>query len=144
MSESLPSVIEYDVDVNDAKPIPPLPPGEYPASVIGAEMQTSKNTGNRMIMVTHIVRPENYPVDFTDGDPDGTKLINYIVVEPSPKYFFAIKQACQTYGVPIRKLPNGGSRVDAQDFIGQDVLVTTTTEEYQGRVNAKIKSVRAA
>lgn len=142
--ESLPSVLDYDVDINDAKPIPPLPEGEYPASVISADVETSKNSGNRMIKVTHVIRPESYPADFVDGDPDGTKLINYIVVEPSPKYFFAIKQACATYGVTVRRLPSGGSRVDAQDFVGQDVMVTVGHEDYQGKTNPRIKTVRAA
>jgi len=140
--ENMPSVFEFSTDINDAKPPSPLPVGEYRGSVITAVGQKSKNSGNRMGVFTHRITPDQYPVDFADGDPEGVSLITYRVMENAPKYLYMVKQMCADYGVPIRRTPDGGSKIELSDFIGQDVLITVEHEEYQGQVRAKASRVR--
>lgn len=139
MSE-LPSVMELDFDLNDAKPPVPLPEGEYRATVRAIERAISKNSGKDMAVVDYFVSPDQFPPDFTDGNPDGEVLRTYISMDMSvPRNRYRWKQLHQMHGVRI--IPG---RLDLTAFIGRDVIVQVTHEDYQGEPRPRVNPIREA
>lgn len=133
----IPSVYEFSSDLADAIPPSPLPAGEYRAVVRSAEPHQSK-TGNRSIKVSYHISPDQYPADYTDGNADGEMLTHYQGAEDTPKSRYALKRFCEMHGVvPSRSL-------NLIDFMGTEVMVQITHEDYQGIPQARVRPIRAA
>jgi hypothetical protein len=138
MSGSLPSVYEYGDDIANAAPPSPLPEGEYRATVQAIEARNSKSSGKPMALVTYLISPDQYPADFTEGNADGETMQFYRPLEDTPRNRYLLKKFCEVHGVtPAR-------RINLPDFIGQEVIVSVTHEEYQGEPRARVQPVRAA
>lgn len=136
MSE-LPTVYEFSTNVADAKPPQPLPVGEYRATVRSIEPAVSKSSGKQMAVITYFVSSDQYPADYTDGNPEGTVSNVYMSLEDSARNIWMLKQMCEMHGVVASK------RINLTEFMGQDVIVNVTHEEYQGLPQARFKPVRA-
>lgn len=136
MSE-LSSVYEFSTNVGDAKPPQPLPTGEYRATVRSIEPAISKSSGKPMAVLAYFVSPDQYPADYTDGNPEGTTSNVYMSLEDSPRNIWQLKQMCEMHGVVASK------RINLTEFMGQDVIVNVTHEEYQGLPQARFRPVRS-
>jgi hypothetical protein len=68
------SILSFSEDITNATPPAPLPPGPYPAEIIGAQKRTSATTGKEYAQIMFRINAESYPADYTEGDPDGTTL----------------------------------------------------------------------
>jgi hypothetical protein len=113
-----PSVIEFSEDVATAEAPPPLPVGQYPAEVRSAERKTSA-AGNDYVRVQFFIAPEQYPADFTDGNPDGMILdYNRVPVADNPSARFRMRKFCEAIGYS----PKGG-KVDLNEWIGNTATV---------------------
>lgn len=123
---SLPSIITYSEDVSTAPPPPPLPPRVYPAQCIGASIKMSK-AGNQYLSVTLRVSPDVYPVDFTEGNPDGTVLsYNRTVIADNYEGRYRMRLLREAFGL------SGGRDIDVNTFVGATCRVEVTNEPYEG------------
>jgi hypothetical protein len=136
----LPSVFEVDCDLNDAKPPVPLPVGEYRATVRSCEQQISKSSNKPMAVFTYYISPDQFPPDFTDGNPEGELLTTYVSLDlTNARNRYRWKQLHQMHGVRI--VPH---RIDLTQFLGRDVIVNVTHEEYQGEPRPRVNPIREA
>lgn len=136
MSGSMPSVYEFGGDLATAEAPPPLPVGEYRATVQGVEAAVSKNSGKPMAVFTYIIAPDQYPADFTEGNPDGEQAKVYVSLVDDARNRFRLRKLCEMHGVtPSRTL-------NLPDFLGTEVIVSITHEEYQGETRARMNPIR--
>lgn len=136
MSEA--SIIEFSEDISNAEAPAPLPVGDYPAEIRGAERKTSAK-GNPYGSVTFFIAPENYPADFVEGDPDGmTLLYNRVTLDDSPQGRYRMRKFCEAIGAPM------GSKVDLNDWVGLTATVSIGHDTYEGETRAVINKVNAA
>lgn len=137
MSE-LGSVYEFQNNLADAQQPQPLPVGEYRASVKIAELKVSKSSGNPMLALSYHISSDQYPADYTDGNPDGEVLTTFASLKETPRNRWMLRKMCEMHGVAP------SNRINATDFIGQEVIVKIEHEDYQGMPQARATPVRAA
>lgn len=131
---NLSSVIEFDEDLNNVEAPKPLPAGMFDATIQSVEPVMSKN-GKMMAKVTYMISADQYPADYTDGNPNGTILTQYIMLEKDPRSKFALKNYCQKIGAPL------SNRVDLTTWIGLAAKLEVANEMYEGQPQARISKV---
>ena len=131
---NLSSVIEFDEDLNNVEAPKPLPAGMYDSTIQSVEPVMSKN-GKMMAKVTYMISADQYPADYTDGNPNGTILTQYIMLEKDPRSKFALKNYCQKIGAPL------SNRVDLTTWIGLAAKLEVANEMYEGQPQARISKV---
>lgn len=137
MSE-LTSIIEYTESLEDATEPQPLPASDYPAEIRGVEMKQS-DKGNKYVSVQFFVSPDDYPADYTDGNPDGTTLsYNRLSPENSQRARWGMRKFQEAIGAPL------SNKVDLNDWIGKTAIITVTNSPYEGVMQAQIKKVNPA
>lgn len=132
----LSSVIEFDEDLNNVEAPKPLPAGMYDTVIETVEPMTSKS-GNLMAKITHRISADQYPVDYTDGNPEGTILTQYLMLSKDQRAKFALKQFCLAIGAPL------SNSIDLTSWIGLPAKVEVTNEMYEGTPQARLKKVVA-
>lgn len=138
MSE-LGSVYTFNSDIASAEAPQPLTPGEYRGSVVHAELSTSKSSGNPMLVTQYLVSSDQFPADFTDGNPEGETFRVYTSLnDTTPRGRFMIKKFMEMHGI----VPS--NRLNVPDFLGQEVILDISHEDYQGMPQARAKVVRPA
>lgn len=130
------SVYEYTTSLADAEAPVPLPVGEYRATVQGVAPQVSKSSGKPMAVFTYRITPDQYPADYTEGNPDGEQMNFYLPLSDDARNRFRLRKFCEMHGV------TPGRTLNLPDFIGQEVLVNVTHEEYQGETRARVTPTR--
>lgn len=132
------SIIEYAEDLAEAEAPVPLPKGDYPAEIRSAEKKTSAK-GNEYVDVVFFISPDEYPADYTEGNPDGTSL-NYGRLNPAPttQARWGMKKFCESIGATL------GRTLDLNDWIGKTAIVSVVHEEWEGVQRAKIGKVLEA
>lgn len=131
----LSSVIEFDEDLNNVEAPKPLPMGTYDAVIQSAEPMMSKNSDRLMAKVTYMISADQYPVDYTDGNPNGTTLTSYIFLDKSARSKWALKRFCQAIGAPL------SNSVDITTWVGLPARVEVSNEMYEGTLVARLKKV---
>lgn len=132
------SIVEFSEDIASAEAVPPLPPGDYAAEVRGATHKTSATSGNPYAAVQFFIAPEQYPADYSDGDPDGTLLtFNRVTLVDSPAARHRLRKFCEAIGAPM------GKSIDLNSWVGLTGHVTVVTDEYEGEKRAAIAKVVA-
>jgi hypothetical protein len=127
MSDTVPDVYEFSEDTANAEQPPLLPNGEYRATVRGSKIAKSKTSGNNMVQLDYVIAPEEYPADF-EGPADGTKGTGYVTLSDDATGRYRYRKACEAHGVTPSR------RVDANEFMGQDVMVRVESSMYQGEM----------
>lgn len=132
------SIIEYDVDLSEAEAPVPLPVGDYIAEVRAAEIKTSAK-GNKYVNVTFFIPPEQYPADYTEGNPDGMSF-QYGRLSPdnTTQARFGMKKFCEAIGAEL------GRSLNLNDWLGKSGVVAIVHEEFEGQMRAKIAKVKEA
>lgn len=140
------SIIEYDEDLANAEAPVPIPESDYAAVIRGAVKKRAKpkegeSEGKEYVDVTFFIDPDQYPADYTEGDPDGF-LCNYgmgrLRTDGSQKSRWGMKKFCENIGVEL------GKTLDLNDWLGKAAVVTIKHEEYEGVPQARVTRVGAA
>lgn len=135
------SIIEYDEDLSNAEAPIPLPKGDYAAKIRGAERKFNKAGDKEYVNVTFYIDPDQYPADYTEGDPDGAILsygMGRLSVANDRKSRWNMKKFCENIGVEL------GSKLDLNEWLDRAAIVTVVNEAYEGVDQAKISKVGAA
>lgn len=131
------SILSFSDDITNAPPPTPLPVGPYPAEIIGAQKRVS-STGNEYVQIPMRINPENYPADFTDGDPDGIVLMyNRLQVEDNGVNRHRWRVFMERVGGPM------GRNIDLGSLVGLTCTVEITHQEYEGEMRAQIARILA-
>lgn len=129
------TIIEFSEDISTAEAPPPLPVREYRAQVKGAKAKKSQRQTSYAEVLFYI-SPEEYPADFTDGDPDGmTIAYRRCSLEDKANARFAVRKFCEALGAPRSK------RIDLNDWVGLEALVKIEHETYEGITRGVISKV---
>lgn len=131
------SILEYSEDISTAEAPPPIPVGEYPATIEAVEQKTSATSGNEYLSVALVIAPDDYPADF-DGDmyPDGVRLMhNRLITEDSPRARYRMRKWCEAIGAKT------GKNIDPTEWIGLNCVVGVAHEPWEGEQRATIKKV---
>lgn len=134
------SIIEYSSDIASAEAPPPLPVGDYPATVESVAVRTSQTSGNDYLAVVLNVSPDDYPADFdSENYPDGVKLsYNRLVVEDTARSRYQMRKFCEAVGAKMSK------RIDPSEWIGLSCKVGIKHDTYEGEKRAQIGAIKAA
>ncbi len=137
MSDQM-SIIEYDEDLGNAEAPVPLPVGDYPAEIRQAEIKTSAS-GNQYVNVTFHIAPEAYPADYTEGSEDG-QILSFGRLSPdvTQRARYGMRKFCEAIGATL------GKKLDLNDWIGLNAIVTVAHDTYEGETRAQIKKVNQA
>ena len=133
------SILTFSEDISTAEAPEPLPIGLYPASIQGAEVKTSQNSGNRYLDLSLLIAPDSFPADYPiENNPDGA-LIHFrrTIVEDTPRARHSIRRLCEACGVVASK------ELNVMEFVGQEVSVEIVHDEYNGVTREDIKSIDA-
>lgn len=138
MSDENPSLLEFSQDLNDAVAPSPIPAGEYPATIVKAEVKTSQG-GNRYLALQFRVEPDAYPADFTDGNPEG-ELISYnrLMIEDSGRGRWRMRKFLEAVGASL------GRSVDPNELIGLAANIGITHGSWEGEARAEISKITSA
>jgi hypothetical protein len=137
-SNSGPSILSFSEDISNAVAPAPLPPGPYPAEIIGAQKRVSQATGNEYASIVFRINASSYPADYTDGNPDGTELTyNRLLIEDTPQSRYRWRQFMERVGGPL------GRSVDLNSLLGLTATVDITHQEYEGEQRAQIARIVA-
>ena len=131
----LSSVIEFDEDLNNVEAPKPLPAGQYAATILSAEPMMSKNGEHKMAKVTWSIPAEEYPADYVDGNPAGTQLTQYLMLDNTARAKFALKRFVQAIGAPL------SNTVDLTTWLGLAARVEVTNEPIEDTLTARLKKV---
>lgn len=137
MSEDkLSSIISYDDDLTNAERPMPLPTGVYVGEIVSTEHKQGAKAS--YVSVGFSISPDQYPVDYTDGNPDGT-IINYLRVPTgkTPQQKYRMRKFCEAIGAPL------GNTLDLNEWVGLAAKVTVVHEPYEGEDYAKISKVES-
>lgn len=130
-------MLSFSRDPEDTPP-PPLPVGEYVATVSGAEIREGKSSGNPYLSLMLTVSPDQYPADYAKfGDPMGTTLsYNRTSLVDSHMARYRYHKLCGAFGVVASK------DVDANQFMGRTATIVVEHEEYEGEQRAAVRSIK--
>ena len=136
--EAVESIIEYADDIGDAEPPPPLPPQEYPFTIVGAEATVS-NAGNKYVAAALRISSDDFPADYEaeDGVDGMTLYYRRISLEDTQAGRYSLRRFCEAVGAPM------GRRIDLSEWHGLTGRVTTVIETYEGVPRTVAKSVSA-
>lgn len=116
MSES---ILTFSEDISDAPAPPLLPPGPYPAEIIGATRR--QGAAGEYAQITFRINAESYPADFADGDPDGITLqFNFLKTADTPQNRHRWRRFMEKCGGPM------GRNLDLNALIGLTATVDIT------------------
>lgn len=137
--DQIESIIEYQDDIADAKAPSPLPIGKYHGEIVSVSSKTSQAKGNKYCEVWFRVGPEQYPADYVDGAPDGTRLAyRYVSPDNTATARWGMKRFLDTIKAPQ------GRTLNLADWIGKQATLDVVHEPYQGMDRANIKAVEPA
>jgi hypothetical protein len=138
-NSEMPSVIEFSEDIANAEAPVPLPAGDYQAEIRAATQKTSQTSGNPYASVQFFIPPEQYPADFTEGEPDGMLLtFNRVSLQDTPASRHRLRKFCEAIGAPA------GKKVDLNEWVGRSATVSVQHDTYEGEQRAAIGKVAAA
>lgn len=133
------SIIEYSVDLSEQDAPVPLPTKSYPFEIRSAEVKTSTNTGNEYYSIGLYISPDDYPADYTEGDPDGTILMyNRLSAADKPNARYRVKKFCLAIGAKTAK------KIDTTEWIGLTGTCDVGVEEFEGEKRAVVTKIHTS
>jgi hypothetical protein len=139
MSDIQDSIVSFSSDVSDAEAPPPLPRGRYKGVIRKAIQKVSQNN-TKYAEILFFIGPDQYPADYTDGNPEGTSIaFRRVSLEDNPQSRWRLKTFCINIGaeIPTREL-------DLMSWVNREADVEISHEEYEGVNRANIARVLAA
>lgn len=139
MAEDTMTVMEFVEDISEAEAPEPLPPGEYPATIRGAEVKESQS-GNHYVAVQFMIQPDDYPADYpAENAPDG-KIVTFrrLPYSQDKGAMYRMRKFCESIGAATSK------RIDVNDWIGLEATVRIEHDTWEGEKREQIAAVTAA
>jgi hypothetical protein len=137
-NSGMPSVIEFGEDIANAEAPVPLPTGDYAAEIRGAVQKMSQN-GNPYASVQFFIPADQYPADYTEGEPDGMVLTyNRVSLQDTPASRHRLRKFLEAIGA------KAGKKIDLNEWVGRSASVTVQHDTYEGETRAAIGKVTAA
>ena len=131
-------ILDFSEDLATVEAPNPLPIGQYPGEIIAAERKTSNTSGNTYAAIQFRISADNYPADFTDGDPDGMVLsYNRLLMEDTPQARWRWRKFLEAVGGRL------GRQVDLSDLLGLTAMLDIGHDKYEGENRAQITRVVA-
>lgn len=128
-----PTLFQFEQDIQDQEAPQPLPVGTYRAVIRNVATAPGKKDPSSHNAEVHFhIGADQYPVDFTEGDPDGTTLRFYVSMANKAQSRFALKNFLQAIQAPM------GREIDVSQWLGLEAMVKIEHEEYEGRMMARI------
>ncbi len=128
-----PTLFDFEQDIALQEAPQPLPIGTYRGVIRNVVANPGKkDPSSYNAEVTFHVSPDQYPVDFTEGEPDGMTLRYYVSLANKPQARYALKGFCQAIQAPM------GRQIDLTAWLGLEAMLKVTHEEYEGRMLARI------
>lgn len=135
------SILEFGSDIASAEAPPPLPAGEYPATIETVEEKVSQTSGKNYLGVTLRVARDNFPADFdAEGAfEDGVPLsYNRLVTEDNARARYNMRKWCEAIGAKM------GKQIDPSEWIGLSCKVKIKLDTYEGEKRPQIAGVSAS
>lgn len=138
MSE-LGSVIEFTTDLGDAEAPRALPAGDYPVTISGAELMTSKSSGKPMVKVDFRISPDDFPADYEDAESfaDGKTVSMYLSIANEKAAMFRMRRFVENIGAPM------GKSLNVNDWVGRKAMATISAEEFEGVERERLGKIDA-
>ena len=139
MTDEVMSIVEFSEDISKVEAPEPLPVGEYPAQITGAEVKVSQR-GTKYAAVSFFINVDDYPADFpVENAPDGVTIVyRRVGMENNPQARFGLKKFLESIGAPM------SSRIDVNDWVGLEASVEVDHSEWEGVPRAEITRVNPA
>ena len=132
------SLMKFSQDITNAEAPPPIPARSYRAEVIGASIRPAQSSGLPYVNLQFRIPAEDYPADYTEGDPDGTILYyNRLQYADTPRGRYLARGLMQKLGGPL------GHEIDCNALIGLWANIEVTHQEYEGEQRANIARILA-
>lgn len=128
-----PTLFQFEQDIALQEAPQPLPVGVYRAAIRNVVAAPGKkDPSSYNAEVTWHISPEQYPVDYTEGDPEGATLRYYVSLANKPAARYALKGFLNSIQAPM------GREIDLTTWLGLEAMVRVDHEEYEGRMLARI------
>ncbi len=131
------SILEFTENLKDAEAPQSLPPSDYPGEVQSAELGLSNSSGKPRIDVTFRIKPEDFPADYVDAASfaDGKVVHFYLAATDDKASRFRVRKFIESIGAKL------GSKIDLNDWVGKNAMLTLGTDEYDGVERERILKV---
>lgn len=137
-NSGMPSVIEFDEDISQQEAPVPLPVGDYVGEIRGATQKMGQTSGKPYAAVQFFIPADQYPADYTEGEPDGTVLgYNMVSLANTPNARFRLKRFLEAIGAPA------GKKIDLNEWVGRTATVSIQHGQFEGIAKAEIAKVTA-
>lgn len=128
-----PTLFQFEKDISEQEAPQPLPIGTYRAVIRNVVAAPGKKDPSSYNAEVHFhISPDQYPVDFTEGDPEGTTLRFYVSLANKAASRFSLKNFLNAIQAP------SGREIDLTTWLGLEAMVKVDHEEYEGRPLARI------
>lgn len=133
------SIISFSSSVAEETAPLPLPKGRYIGTIRQVTVKNSQRN-TRYAEVLFFIGPDQYPADYTDGNPDGlTIAYRRVSLEDNKVARWRLRMFCQSIGAaaPQREL-------NVSDWVSKVASIQVDHDEYEGTVRPNITGVSAA
>lgn len=132
------SIAEFSEDISTAERPEPLPAGEYPATIMAAQIALSKKN-TRYAAVTFQIEREAFPADYAEAVGPSVEHRQFVYrrlsLEDNPQARFNLRQFCEAIGAPMSKT------IRPADWVGYEGQVGIDHEVYEGVKRDNIRKV---
>ena len=133
--QAIVTLVEYDQATDAAEAPKPLPKRDYRAVIRAAEVKTGQKN-NMYFDVTFYISADQYPVDYTDGNPEGTEIhYRRISAEQNPGARWRCRGFIDAIGA------KHGKQIDTNEWIGLEANVTIDHRPFDGLMQNEITKV---
>ena len=132
------SIVDFSEDLSDVEAPAPLPKGNYTGVIRTATKKVSKERGTKFAEIMFVISSDQYPADYTDGDPNGTTIAyRRVSLEDNPRARYGTRLFIESIGAPL------GKRIDLTEWAGLEANVEVDHETYEGVDRPIIRRVMA-
>ncbi len=131
------SILEFSQDITNQEAPPPLPAGDYNATIESVELKTSQTSGNEYLNIVFNIAPDDYPADFdAENNPDGVKL-SYMRLnnDDTARNRYNVRKFCEAIGAKT------GKKVDPNDWIGLSTVISVKHGTWEGEKRAEFGKI---
>jgi hypothetical protein len=104
-----------------------IPEGAYPAKVVGAEIKSSKQSGEDYV---------EWKFEVLSGDCEGR--VAYFNNSLQPQALWRLRETLEALGVEV---PDGAMDIDPDEYVGCEAEISVIESEYEGKRQSKIDDV---
>ena len=135
MADELGIVVEDSLSLKDQAAAKALPANNYIGVITAAEKRMSQR-GTMYGAITFVISPDQYPADYTEGNPNGAIIVyRRVSLEDHPQARYGCRRFCEAISAPL------GKRIDVNEWVGLEAKLEVGEETYEGVTRALIMRV---